>query len=222
MSRAKQREHAMKTIFHKFYALVAMALVACAVLVTPASAQSGYKIKSGDVLQIEVLEDPSLNREVLVLPSGEFSFPFAGTVSAGGRTVGQVQGAIANGIASNFAGPPNVFVSVRSLRPREPRSARGPSAPATMDIYLLGEVNSPGTKAVAPGTTFLQALAQSGGFSQFAAKKRIQLRRSNAATGEQTLIKINYRALANGAALKRDVVLQEGDVILVPERRLFE
>lgn len=212
----------MTTIFHKFYALVALAVIACAALVAPASAQSGYQIRSGDILQIEVLEDPSLNREVLVLPSGEFSFPFAGTVRAGGRTVGQVQGAIAGGIASNFAGPPNVFVSVRSLRPKEPRRTGVAAAPVTMDIYLLGEVNSPGTKAVAPGTTFLQALAQSGGFSQFAAKKRIQLRRSNAATGEQTLIKINYRALANGATLRRDVVLQEGDVILVPERRLFE
>lgn len=212
----------MKTIFQKFYALCAVALIACLAFAAPAAAQSGYKIKSGDVLQIEVLEDPSLNREVLVLPSGEFSFPFAGTVRAGRRTVGQVQSAIASGIASNFAGPPNVFVSVRSLRPKEPFVARGPAEPVTMDIYLLGEVNSPGTKAVAPGTTFLQALAQSGGFSQFAARKRIQLRRTNAATGEQTLIKINYRALANGATLKRDVVLQEGDVILIPERRLFE
>ena len=211
----------MKTIIHRFHTFFVTALVACVALAAPASAQSGYQIKSGDVLQVEVLEDPSLNREVLVLPSGEFSFPFAGTVRAGGRTVGQVQSSIASGIASNFAGPPNVFVSVRSLRPKEPRRA-GSSAPATMDIYLLGEVNSPGTKAVAPGTTFLQALAQSGGFSQFAAKKRIQLRRSNRATGEQTLIKINYRALANGAALRRDVVLQDGDVILVPERRLFE
>ena len=211
----------MKAIFRKFYALFVTVLLAGAVWIAPASAQDGYQIKSGDVLQIEVLEDPSLNRDVLVLPSGEFSFPFAGTVRAGGRSVGQVQSAIAGGIASNFASTPNVFVSVRSLRPKEPRRG-GTAAPATMDIYLLGEVNSPGTKSVAPGTTFLQALAQSGGFSQFAAKKRIQLRRSNRATGEQTLIKINYRALANGAALRRDVVLQDGDVILVPERRLFE
>jgi polysaccharide export outer membrane protein len=210
----------MKTIFQKFYVLFA-ALVATVAFLAPAHAQSGYQIKSGDVLQIEVLEDPSLNREVLILPSGEFNFPFAGTVNAGGRTLGQVQSAIASGIASNFAGPPNVFVSVRSLREVQP-SRGGGKARVNIDIYLLGEVNSPGTKTVTPGTTFLQALAQSGGFSQFAAKKRIQLRRSNKATGEQTLIKINYRALANGAALKRDVILQDGDVILVPERRLFE
>ena len=213
----------MNTYLRKFYFLLLAAFMACVGFVVPASAQDGYRIKSGDVLQIEVLEDPSLNREVLVLPSGEFSFPFAGTVLAGGRSVGQVQNAIATGIASNFAAAPNVFVSVRSLRPKEPRVAsNGPRAANTINIYLLGEVNSPGTKAVAPGTTFLQALAQSGGFSQFAAQKRIQLRRSNSATGQQTLIKINYRALANGATLKRDVVLQEGDVILIPERRLFE
>lgn len=213
----------MNTYLRKFYLLLVAAFMACLGLSAPASAQDGYRIKSGDVLQIEVLEDPSLNREVLVLPSGEFSFPFAGTVPAGGRTIGQVQSSIASGIGSNFASAPNVFVSVRSLRPREPKVAGGaPAAAQTISIYLLGEVNSPGPKAVEPGTTFLQALAQSGGFSQFAAQKRVQLRRSNRATGEQTLIKINYRALANGATLKRDVVLQEGDVILIPERRLFE
>ncbi|MEE3070377.1 MAG: polysaccharide biosynthesis/export family protein, partial [Pseudomonadota bacterium] len=46
-----------------------------------AQAQS-YKIKAGDSLQIEVLEDPSLSRSVLVLPDGQFSFPFVGEVRA--------------------------------------------------------------------------------------------------------------------------------------------
>lgn len=209
----------MTSMFLKMCTLFAIVTMSFA---APVAAQDGYRLKSGDVLAIEVLEDPSLNREVLILPSGEFSFPFAGTINAGGRTVGDIERILAAGIASNFATSPNVFASVRSLRARD-LNAGGPAAePITIDVFMLGEVGSPGTKRLEPGTTFLQALAQSGGFSQFAAKKRIQLRRSNKATGEQTLIKINYQALSRGATLRRDVVLQDGDVILVPERRLFE
>lgn len=39
-----------------------------------------YRIKTGDTLQIEVLEDMNLSRPVLVLPDGNINFPFAGTI----------------------------------------------------------------------------------------------------------------------------------------------
>jgi polysaccharide export outer membrane protein len=189
-------------------------------LATAAWAQNGYRISPGDVLAIEVLEDPSLNREVLVLPDGSFSFPFAGTLQASGRTIGQVEAAVTQGIAPNFAAEPNVFVTVRQVQPSLPSS--GVAAARTIDIYFLGEVNSPGPAEIPPGTTFLQALSFSGGFTPFAAQGRVQLRRTDPHTGEQYVSEINYRAIADGARLSRDVELIEGDVILVPERRLFE
>lgn len=186
-----------------------------------ALAQSDYRINPGDVLSVEVLEDNSLNREVLVLPDGRFSFPFAGTVQAGGRTTSEIAAAIAGGIAPNFASPPNVFVTVRQLRPVVAATG-GVAPPVTIGIYFLGEVAKPGLVEVKPGTTLLQALAQGGGFTTFAATKRLQLRRTDPATGQPILRQINYRALSDGAALAQDIVLADGDVILVPERRLFE
>jgi polysaccharide export outer membrane protein len=202
--------------------LFLMAVMA-ALFATAAVAQDTYRINPGDRLAIEVLQDPSLNREVLILPDGSFSFPFAGTLRAGGRTVDQVQDSITQAIAPNFAVTPNVFVTV--LQTQAARGAPGagvPVAPPTIDIYFLGEVNSPGVRAVEPGTTLLQALSTAGGFTNFAALRRIQLRRSDPATGEQHVSEINYRAISNGARLLNDVVLIDGDVILVPERRLFE
>lgn len=187
-----------------------------------AVAQENYLVRPGDSLRIEVLEDSSLNRTVIVLPDGRFSFPFAGTVLAGGRTLGQVERSLTESIASNFAIEPNVFVSIATLRQRQAATGGGRAAPATISVFFLGEVSSPGGKNLAPGTTILQALAQSGGFTNFAALKRIQIRRTNPTTGEQSLITLNYQALADGAELRGNVVLQEGDVILVPERRLFE
>lgn len=184
-----------------------------------ALAQDNYRIKPGDTLRIEVLEDPQLNRDVLVLPDGRISFPLAGTLSVRGKSIGDVQKSISDGIASNFAIAPSVFVAVT---PGEPRvSGAAPSAD-TIDIYFLGEVNTPGLRPVEPGTTFLQALSQSGGMTRFAAQKRLQLRRTDKRTGAQSVFTINYRDLTKGAEMTNNIVLQEGDVILVPERRLFE
>ena len=188
-------------------------------IATTAMAQDDYQIRPGDTLRVEVLEDPQLNRNVLVLPDGRFSFPFAGTVAAGGRSIGDVERSIANGIASNFATRPNVFVSVQSLRERRPSS--GGVAARRMEIFFVGEVNTPGAKTVAPGTTFLQAIAQSGGFTRFAALKRVQLRRTGP-DGRSNVYTVNYKAIANGAEMANDIRLQSGDVILVPQRRLFE
>jgi polysaccharide export outer membrane protein len=72
------------------------------------------------------------------------------------------------------------------------------------------------------GTTVLQALALSGGFTRFAATKRIQLRRTDPQTGAQSVYNIDYRAIEQGASSIGGTVLADGDVIIVPERRLFE
>ena len=182
-----------------------------------AQAQSDYQIRSGDVLQIEVLEDPSLNRSIAVLPNGQISFPFAGTLIAGGRTIGQVQAAIRSALSSNFAAPPTVFVGVNPRQ--DPLGATALNGDG-IDVYFVGEVNNPGLVVIKKGTTLLQAVAISGGVSRFAAIKRIQLRRTGS-DGVQRVTFLNYKALADGA-VTTDIELKDGDVILVPERRLFE
>lgn len=200
---------------------ILIALLGFMLAVTSASAQSDYRIKAGDTLQIEVLEDASLNRSLLVLPDGTVNFPFAGTVQAGGRTATQIQQAISASISSNFATTPTVFVSVGSVF--QPPVTAGTGVDATaIDVYFIGEVNQPGLRPMEKGTTFLQAVAQGGGFTRFAAIKRVQLRRFDQKTGQQSIFTMNFKALADGADLTNDITLQDGDVILVPERRLFE
>ena len=192
------------------------ALMICAF---SAQAQGDYRISPGDVLLIEVLEDPSLDRSVVVLPNGQISFPFAGTLQAGDRTISQIQGSLRNALSSNFAAPPTVFVGVRP-RGDALEAANGIEGPS-IDVYFVGEVNNPGRFMVEQGTTLLQAVAISGGVSRFAAIKRIQLRRTDPATKVQRVTILNYKALADGA-ITTDIELKDGDVILVPERRLFE
>ena len=202
------------------YILRFIASLTLALTATLTQAQEQFQVQPGDTLVIEVLEDASLNRSITVLPDGQFNFPFAGSLRAAGKTVSQVQATITAAIAGNFASTPTVFVTAQP-KERPVRSISDVKA-ATIDVYFLGEVAAPGLREVAVGTTFLQAMAQSGGLTRFAATKRIQLRRNDSRTGQQTVQSFNYKELANGAALSQDTRLRDGDIILVPERRLFE
>jgi polysaccharide biosynthesis/export protein len=185
-----------------------------ALLAAPvAYAQSaGYRIQPGDQLAITVLEDETLNRNTLVLPDGSISVPLAGSINASGRSVDAVESAIADRLASNFAVRPSVFVSVTSV------SDTG----LTFPIYVVGQVGEPGQREVEAGTTLLQAIALAGGLDRFAATKRIQLRRSDPSTGQERLYIFNYNAVERGGAIQSMITMREGDVIVVPERHLFE
>jgi polysaccharide biosynthesis/export protein len=195
------------------------ALLATILATTGALAQS-YKIRSGDSLQIEVIEDPTLNRSVLVLPDGSINFPLVGTIPAAGRSVEAVKADLAAALAGNFAAAPNVFVGVGTLAAPRAARAAGSGVGRTISVFAMGEVNAPGKTDVAPGTTVLQFLAQAGGFTRFAAQKRIQLRRTSKGGVEQIYI-FNYDG-AGGSSIGGSSRLQAGDVIVVPQRKLFE
>lgn len=208
----------------------ALAGLFLAVLLVPAAwAQSGYQIQPGDVLQMEVLEDPSLNRSLLVLPDGSVSLPLVGTVRATGKSVESMRSAISTALASNFASPPTVFLSVGQLNPMTSAvtAAQAQAVAAnvrpygTVAVYAMGEFNTQGRLDIQSGTTLLQFLAETGGLTRFAAIKRIQLHRPDKKTGIETVYKFNYKAIQAGARAPV-IVLREGDVIVAPERRLFE
>jgi len=191
------------------------------VFASVASAHGVYRIQAGDVLRIEVLEDESLNGEALVLPDGSITVPLVGTISAGGKSIDAVRESIIAGLAPNFATAPNVFLSVRSLNTPTPDLTDG-FGRAAIDVFVIGAVNSPGKVRITAGTTLLQFLSESGGLTSFAAKKRIQVRRSNKNTGQTAVYEFNYKAVEDGSSNARSMVLHRGDVIVVPERRLFE
>lgn len=181
-----------------------------------AAAQGSYRIAPGDLLQVEVLEDPSLNRSTLVLPDGSVTFPLAGTLRAAGRSIADFQAVLRDALAANFAAEPTVFVSVAQV------STEGEQAPEqTVDVYAMGEFNNPGRFDLEPGTSLLQFLAASGGLTRFAATKRIQLRRRDAA-GREIIYRFNYDAVERGGRIVGHLTLRPGDVIVAPERRLFE
>jgi polysaccharide biosynthesis/export protein len=180
----------------------------------PVMAQSAYHIKPGDELKLEVLQDSSLNRSLLVLPDGTVSVPLVGTVRASGDTVDGLRSTLAKRLSSNFSTKPTVYLSVTSLAKRTATTGR------KIPVFIMGQVTKPGKFEVRRGSTLLQFLAESGGLTKFAATSRIKLLRTDS-SGKQVAYKFDYKAVMSGQQASA-IRLQPGDVIVVPERGLFE
>ncbi len=207
------------------------ALIAFLFVFATSAYGDNYRVKPGDTLLLEVMEDPDMRRSVLVLPDGTVSLPLAGTLVAAGLTVPEIEGLILDAIGPNYVTLPHLTVSVASLaKPKQQERPRAVTTAAratlarqtapTIAVFAMGELGKPGKLDVTPGTTLLQFLAEAGGFTRFAADKRVILRRTDAKSGTQKSYRVNAKKMMAGAA--PSLILQAGDVVVVPERKLFE
>jgi len=171
-----------------------------------------YLLVPGDLIDISILEDPTLNREALVRPDGNISMPLAGSIEAAGRTAEAVQREIRRRLAKDFVEMPTVTVSLTKVA--EEDEWKDPA------FYVLGEVNEPGRFNFdkKEPITVLQALSLAGGLDVYAARKRVQVRRYSGDI--ETLLIFNYDAVESGEGLPL-LFIEDGDVIVVPERGLF-
>jgi len=158
-----------------------------------------YKIGPQDVLRIDVWKEAEVSRAVPVRPDGKISLPLLNDVQAAGLTPMQLSGVIADGL-KKYMNDPQVTVSVSEINSRR--------------IYVTGEVTHAGAFPLLPNMTVLQALSSSGGFTQFAKLKNIYVLRIE--DGKQVKLPFNYKDAVNGKKPEQNVLLQPGDVIVVP------
>jgi polysaccharide export outer membrane protein len=173
-------------------------------------------LKPGDSLSITFLQDPKLDRNVVVDPSGEIAFPLAGHIRARGLTPQALENILKAKLKSNYKDE-NLDVTVAVLS--APKDI--PEEDLKPKIFITGEVIRPGSYVVRQPTTLMQAISLAGGVGPFAAKQRIQVRR-RAAGGDETIFMFNYKAYEAGLDLEGNIRLRAGDVIMVPERGLFD
>jgi polysaccharide export outer membrane protein len=163
----------------------------------PAVTDQEYRIGPQDVLQIDVWKEPEITRTIPVRPDGKISLPLLHDVQAAGLTAMQLAVNIRDGL-TKYLNSPQVTVTVTQINSRR--------------VFVTGEVNKSGALPLLPGMTVLQALASSGGFTQFAKEKGIYILRTE--NGKQVKLPYNYKDVLKGT--KEDVPLQAGDVIVVP------
>ena len=187
---------------NKAISLVLSALALWLATLAPAAhAQDNqYRLNAGDVLLVSVWKEEELTREVLVRPDGGISFPLAGDVPAAGRTIDQVQSAIVTRLEQFI---PDAVVTVAVL------SVNGNK------LYVLGKVARPGEYVITKDLDVMQALALAGGLTSFAAEDKVLILRRGP-SGVQQAIPFRYGSVKEGRRLESNILLQSGDVIVVP------
>jgi polysaccharide export outer membrane protein len=162
-------------------------------------ASDSYLIQAGDDLLISVWKEKDLQGEVMVRPDGGISFPLAGDLAAAGKTTTQVQKDLAAKL-QKFVPDPVVTVMVKQTTGNK--------------IYVIGKVNRPGEYPTNRSVDVMQALAIAGGPTPYASLNKIKiLRREN---GELKSIPFKYSRVEKGEDLQQNIVLQGGDVVVVP------
>lgn len=191
--------------------LCALALLACSAPLfaanppaAPAGANAGpptevYTVKPGDVLSVAVWKEPDLQGPVLVRPDGTFSFPLAGQIDARGRSVLELQQMLTDKL-KKYISDPVVTVSISEVKGNK--------------VYVLGQVNKPGEFIVNPRVDVMQALSMAGGTTAYAALGDIVILRRTE-SGQQSL-PFHYADVARGRNLQQNIMLQAGDVVVVP------
>lgn len=179
-------------------------LMSVFLLLSPvASAQSTqgleYRIGPEDVLHISVWKEEDLDRKVLVRPDGGVSFPLAGDIQVSGRTPLEVQDEIRSRL-QRYVPDAEVTVSVDKI--------------SGYTVFVLGEVDEPGQFTLGRYVDVVQALTLAGGFTPYANSRNIQILRRQ--DGKEVTFSFDFRSVSRGRDLQQNIILQSGDVVVVP------
>lgn len=170
------------------------------IIVHPAIAEDGrFHIGPGDIIEISVWNDDTLNREVVVPPDRMISFSLIGDIDTTGMTVTTLRKEVTKKLA-DYVPDATVTVILKEIN--------------SLRIYVVGKVNNPGAFSINMDTTVMQVLAMAGGLNPFASEGKVHVLRRK----KNLSIKIpfSYKEVLKGENLKQNIILQRGDVVVVP------
>ena len=115
---------------------------------------SDYRIGAQDLLEVSVFGVEDLTQTVRVNSNGQVSLPLIGGVMAGGKTIPELETAIAEKLSDGYLQNPQVSVFVKEF--------------TSQRITLGGAIKKPGIYPITGKTTLLQALAMGEGVTELA------------------------------------------------------
>lgn len=181
------------------------AAIAVAVAQAAAQAQakkSDYHLSGADLLQVTVLGEKDLDRQVRVSQTGTITYPLVGEVRVGGLTSAEAEAALAKGLR-DYLRDPQVSVFIKEYGNKK--------------VFVFGQVNKPGAVELPTETnlTVLEAISQAQGFTRIAAPDRTRVVRM--VDGKSQSFTIEVSAITKRGEKDKDIALQPNDIVFVPE-----
>lgn len=172
-----------------------------AVLVLPVRSQEAAR-SSGvigymDNVEIRVFREDDLTTRGQLSPQGEITMPLIGSVRIQGMDTTQAARTIEAKLRDGYLVKPEVSVTIEARIKRT--------------VTVLGQAQRPGVFELPANRrlTLVEAVGMAGGVTRIGNPKKISLKRGS------TVTVLNLKEISAGAA--RDVMLQDGDVITIPE-----
>lgn len=160
---------------------------------------TGYVISPGDVLQVRVFQQEAMSARVKVRGDGKVSLPMLNDVLAAGKSPSVLAAELQMKL-KDFINTPVVTVSLEEMRP--------------VTVSVLGEVVRPGVVTLEAGSGVLQALAASGGLTDFAHRDGLFVLRKIAGQPAPRRLRFTFEVLARGEGPAARFTLLPGDVVV--------
>lgn len=211
--------HAVIESFTSSWRLATLCLltVLAAIVAQPAAAQAQapaastdaveYRLGGGDQIRILVYQSPDLSLETRLSDRGVISYPLLGTLNLGGRTVGEAEVMIADGLKKGeFVKAPQVTILLLQVRGSQ--------------VNVLGEVAKPGRYPLEAGLTRLSdMIATAGGVTPSAGGDIVTV--IGKRNGQAFRQLIDLPQVFNTASRVDDLVLQADDVVFIDRAPVF-
>jgi protein involved in polysaccharide export with SLBB domain len=157
-----------------------------------------YTIGPGDEVRVQLFGKRNESYNFIVTREGEINFPETGPVVVAGLGFGELRDLIQERVAEQMIG---VSASVTMGQVR------------TIRVFVLGDVERPGSYVVTGLSTMMNALFVGGGVSESGSLRNVQLKR-----GGRTVQTLDVYDLLLRGDSRRDARLQSNDVLFVPPR----
>jgi len=161
--------------------------------------QERYRLGPEDVIEVSVWKEPDMTKTLIVQPDGKIFYPLIGEVRAVGKTVKELQEEISKRLEKFVT---DAAVTVILLKTQHYK------------FFVTGKVNKPGEYLAGRPVSVLQAIAIAGGLSPFASPKNIKVVRKRG--GMDEVYPFNYKDVSKGLLMSQDIILEPGDVVVVP------
>ena len=173
-----------------------------------AALDDNQKLAPGYRVTYRVIEDQDDARSITIADSGDLEVPYLGLVHAGGKTCLELAQQIKGLLEKKLYYTATVMISAEVINKTRVMGK----------VYVTGQVRNSGGYDVPAGETMTvsRAILNAGGFSDWSDKRNVRLVRKTGG-GRETRT-INVQEIWEKGRLEKDLVVQPGDLIRVPER----
>jgi polysaccharide export outer membrane protein len=170
-----------------------------------------YKLRVGDKIAFQILEDRDLPKVLVVTDSGEVDVPYIGRIAAVDKTCKQLAEECKAQLEKEYYHRATVIFALDTANRFLGR------------VYVWGQVQHQGALEISvnENLTAGKAILRAGGFEDFANKKRVKVVRGAGpdGVGKQTF-ELNMVEILEEGRTEKDVQLQPDDFIIVPRRNI--